>query len=138
METYFISGHLDLSKKEFDENYKNKILDEISKNSLFIIGDARGADSLAQKFLVENNVNYENVTIYHMFEKPRNNFGVYKTKGGFQSDEERDIEMTLNSDDDILWVRSAKEQQKKLGNKYDPNFINGTTKNIMRREKMKK
>ena len=100
--THFISGHLDLSKKEFDEHYKIKIQSAMSNGDSFIIGDARGADSLAQQVLTEHL--YDKVTVYHMLEKPRNNFGNFKTKGGFKCDDDRDEQMTKDSTNDIFWI----------------------------------
>jgi len=134
--TQFISGHLDLSEKEFDDHYKTKIKNAIMNNDSFIVGDAKGADSIAQQFLKSNNISQEKVTVYHMFDEPRNNFGNFKTKGGFKNDDERDSQMTVDSNNDILWVRSEEEQKKRLGKKYNKSYINGTTKNMLRRQTM--
>ncbi|QKF93667.1 hypothetical protein QKU48_gp0209 [Fadolivirus algeromassiliense] len=135
---YFISGHLDLTEDEFNVHYKYKIDAALNDNSKFVIGDARGADSLAQKYLSQKAYNYDKtiydrVTVYHMFDKPRNNYGKFKTIGGFIDDESRDAQMTNDSNKDILWIRSSEEQKKKLGSKYNPFHISGTTKNMMRR-----
>lgn len=142
MTTYFISGHQDLSKEEFDEHYKKRILDAVKSNASFVIGDARGGDSLAQKwlsYLCRSNPDlHQRVTVYHMYQRPRNNLGNFPTKGGFESDEERDDAMTKNSQEDILWVRTPAEQQKKLGPKYNPFHVSGTMKNKLRREEMNK
>ena len=116
---YFISGHLSLSKEEFEEHYLPKIDEAISKKGRFVVGDARGTDAMAQNYLVGKNVE---VTVYHMFEKPRNNAG-FPTKGGFQSDSKRDRQMTLDSDQDIAWVRPGREKS-------------GTQKNIDRRDSL--
>lgn len=137
--TCFISGHLDLSQEEFNNYYAEKIYKAIKENCNFVIGDARGADSYAQKLLSsymskEDSSLYDRVTIYHMKEKPRNNFGNFKTKGGFNDDEERDSQMTKDSTEDILWIRPPEQQKKKLGNKYNPHHISGTAKNMMRRQ----
>jgi hypothetical protein len=137
--TYFISGHLDLSQEEFDANYKDRIVNAINNNSNFVIGESRGADSLGQKLLsvyTKKDLSlYDRVTVYHMFDTPRNNFGNFITIGGFTSDEERDEAMTKASDEDILWMRDPKEQRKRLGAKYNPYHISGTTKNMLRRKK---
>ena len=58
-----------------------------------------------------------------MFESPRHNAG-FPTESGFQSDEERDIAMTYNSDRDIAWVRKGREKS-------------GTQKNLDRRSDLK-
>jgi len=43
-----------------------------------------------------------------MFASPRNNNVGFPTRGGFQSDLERDTQMTLDSDRDIAWVRAGR------------------------------
>lgn len=117
---YFISGHLDLTDQEFLDHYKVIIDKALKDNSLFVVGDARGADSLAQKYL---SVKTNNVTVYHMFDSPRNNYG-FLTRGGFNSDSSRDKQMTLDSDIDICWIREGREHS-------------GTARNKLRREKLK-
>lgn len=112
----FISGHLDLTQAEFNEYYRPQIDIALSKNQAFVIGDARGADTLAQQYLFGKT---EAVVVYHMFESPRNNAG-FPTCGGFQSDKERDEQMTQDSHQDIAWVRVGKEKS-------------GTQKNLDRR-----
>jgi hypothetical protein len=113
---YFISGHLSLTQDEFDTHYKSLIDEALSHNYSFVVGDAKGADTLAQKYLFGKT---DRVVVYHMFETPRYNAG-FPTEGGFQSDEERDIAMTNNSDSDIAWVRKGREKS-------------GTQKNLDRR-----
>lgn len=117
---YFISGHLDLTDQEFLDHYKVKIDQALDENGSFVVGDARGADSIAQKYL---SVKTNKVTVYHMFESPRNNFG-FPTRGGFNSDSLRDKQMTLDSDIDICWIRKGREHS-------------GTARNKLRREKLK-
>lgn len=130
---YFISGHLDLTIDEFTANYKPQIDDALNDDFCsFIIGDARGADLMAQKYL---NNKTKNVTIYHMHDKPRHNIFNYPTVGGFKSDEERDTAMTNNSDIDLLWVRPVELQKKLLGKKFKEGHITGTEKNRIRRNK---
>ncbi len=108
MRTAFISGHLDLTQDEFDREYIPLIEKALLQGDKFVIGDARGADTIAQKYLSQFN-GWTNVTIYHMFESPRNNVGNYKTVGGFKNDSERDCNLTYCSDYDIAWVRPGRE-----------------------------
>ena len=120
---YFISGHLSLTQDEFDTHYKPLIDEALSHNysfHSFVVGDAKGADTLAQKYLFGKT---DRVVVYHMFETPRYNAG-FPTEGGFQSDEERDVAMTNNSDSDIAWVRKGREKS-------------GTQKNLDRRSDLK-
>lgn len=112
---YFISGHLDLTQQEFDEHYAPRIR-EVIGTSLFIIGDARGADAMAQEFVLKNG---GRAIVFHMFDSPRNNAG-FPTRGGFETDKERDAAMTKSSDADLAWVRPGREKS-------------GTAKNLKRR-----
>ena len=119
--TYFISGHLSLTEEEFKTHYKPKIDIALENGGSFVVGDARGADKMAQVYLADKT---KAAIVYHMFESPRNNAG-YPTIGGFQSDEERDAQMTKDSGCDIAWVRSGRENS-------------GTQRNIDRRQKLAK
>ena len=124
MKTYFISGHLSLTPKEFEQHYKPLIFDAIRDGASFVVGDARGADHMGQQFLkriiMDNMLVDVDVTVFHMFEAPRHNAGPFPTQGGFQTDEERDAAMTAASDTDIAWVRPGRESS-------------GTAKNLARR-----
>ena len=113
---YFISGHLDLTLEEFLEHYSPKIIEAAKNGHTFVVGDARGADAMAQKLLAELDAS---AFVYHMFGASRNNCG-FKTVGGFASDNERDEALTKASDYDIAWVRPGREKS-------------GTAKNIRRR-----
>ena len=107
--TYFISGHLDLTYDEFIIHYSTHImLSMLGPNTSFVVGDAKGADAHAQDHLHREGV--KNVTVYHMFDSPRHNVHGYPTIGGFKTDEERDTQMTLDSDDDIAWVRYERQE----------------------------
>jgi hypothetical protein len=108
---------LDLTTEEFKEHYQPLIENVIAGKYSYVIGDARGTDTLAQEFLKD----YQKVTVYHMLDKPRNNVGDHKTVSGFKSDEERDAAMTLASIHDIAWIRPGREKS-------------GTAKNLKRRE----
>ena len=117
----FISGHLDLTKEEFDEHYVPQIDDLLNdKVPYFVIGDARGADTMAQKYIAEKGF-ANTVHVYHMFDSPRFCVEGAEIGGyGFISDERRDIAMTENSDYDIAWVRPGREKS-------------GTQRNLNRR-----
>ncbi len=117
--TNFISGHLDLTQAEFDEHYGYQIDNALGKKQGFVVGDARGADTLAQQYLFGKT---EAVVVYHMFENPRNNAG-FPTRGGFQSDAERDEQMTRDSHQDIAWVKPGRKKS-------------GTQKNLNRRNQI--
>jgi hypothetical protein len=123
----FISGHLDLTKEEFNKHYKPLLDAAIDRGEFFIVGDARGADFMAQEYLAEQrdkNLQPVILQVFHMFEKPRNCVPGVITFGGFISDDERDTTMTVVSNKDIAWVRPGREKS-------------GTAKNLDRRKRLK-
>jgi len=126
--TYFISGHRDITEAEFEFNYIPLINYAIEKTegARFVIGDYHGVDIMAQNYLMDILLlSPERVTVYHMFDKPRNiNEKITNTVGGFESDEERDTAMTNASFEDIALVRDNKK-------------MSGTAENILRRYMLK-
>lgn len=118
---YFISGHRNISKENFEKYYLPKIKRVINNDPdpYFIVGDYEGTDYMAQQYLVSLGMTGK-TTVYHMFEKPRNYVEGLKCIGGFKSDEERDSAMTRDSDFDIAFY------EKKRG-------WSGTFTNIARR-----
>ena len=125
--TYFISGHRNITEKEFKDNYAPAIMQAAAEDhSTFVIGDYYGVDIMAQNYLIDTlKINPDRVTVYHMFNSPRNkNPQITKTKGGFTTDSERDLQMTNDSQVDIAFVRDEKK-------------MSGTGENILRRHKLK-
>ena len=126
--TYFISGHRAITNEEFEFNYVPLLELALNNtpNARFVVGDYYGVDIMAQNYLVDVlNVDPGRITVYHMFETPRNiNPKIKNTVGGFQNDDDRDAAMTENSFEDIALVR-------------DENVLSGTAKNILRRYKLK-
>lgn len=125
--TYFISGHRNITDAEFEINYEPAINWALHENqeAKFVIGDCDGVDIMAQNYLMDTiMLDPSRVTVYHMFESPRNKHElITKTVGGFKSDEERDAAMTNASIKDIAFVR-------------DITKISGTAQNILRRKKL--
>ena len=113
----YISGHLDLTQDEFDRYYGLYIHQYIENKWEFVLGDAPGCDTMAQRRLRAWGAT---ATVYHMLSSPRYNAG-FPTRGGFQSDLDRDQQMTAASDMDLLWIRHGRESS-------------GTAQNLMRRE----
>lgn len=125
--TYFVSGHRNITQKEFDDNYIPALQKAIeSGNAYFVIGDCIGVDIMAQNYLIDVlKVDPWRITVYHMYNSPRNkNPKITNLKGGFTSDSSRDSQMTKDSDFDIAFVR-------------DPKKISGTGENILRRNILK-
>ena len=57
---------------------KNKIVDMMHRNYIFIIGDSDGVDFQMQKLLKE--CGYKNVAVYYNGDYPRFNLGEWKSK----------------------------------------------------------
>lgn len=72
----FISGSIRI--KKLPQSAIIKINNIIDKNFQIIIGDAKGVDSLVQKYLSEEN--FQNVIVYYAGNKVRNNLGNWPTK----------------------------------------------------------
>lgn len=113
----FVSGHLDLGEEEFLRHYVPQIEAARARGCRFVVGDARGADLLFQRYADAQGLE---VTVFHMFAQPRNRVGAFAVVGGFGSDDERDAAMTAASALDIAWVRPGRERS-------------GTAKNLRRR-----
>lgn len=126
-QTFFISGHRNITETEFEINYIPKINEALHlyENASFVVGDYYGVDIMAQNYLIDVvGLEPERLTVYHMFDEPRNcNPKVINKIGGFKTDDERDEAMTAASSFDIAFVR-------------DNNIITGTGKNILRRYKL--
>lgn len=125
---YFISGHRDLSYEDF-EKYYTPIIDKAIREddeAKFVIGDCCGVDKFAMDYIFNKDICH--ITIYHMFNKPRNIpeantrviLDLVDFRGGFKSDEERDSAMTRDSDFDIAFVKDCR-------------WNSGTAQNIKRR-----
>lgn len=126
--TYFISGHRNITEAEFEFNYIPLINYALEKTpgAMFVVGDYYGVDIMAQNYLMDVLLlEPDRVTVYHMFDKPRNiNEKITNTVGGFESDDERDTAMTNASFEDIALVRDNKK-------------MCGTAENILRRYLLK-
>ena len=121
--TFFISGHRDLTEEEFEQFYIPKINEVIDKyDADFVIGEYEGADIMAQNYLVDTlNYNLDKIFVYHMGDKPRcSNPKIKNFISGFSDDIDRDTCMTIDSDEDIAFVRKGR-------------YESGTSQNIIRR-----
>lgn len=129
---YFISGHRDLSYEDFVRVYIPAIEQIVDADSYpeFVLGDYEGVDKFAMDYIYNNTPC--DLTIYHMFNSPRNlpkgydkkrptimedylfeegeeiGYGL-KFEGGFKSDEEKDSAMTEASDFDIAFVKDNRQ-----------------------------
>lgn len=117
---YFVSGHLDLTKAEFEEHYEPRLQQMIDEGSAFVVGDAPGCDSMAIDLIAPRS---QKLTIFHMFEAPRHKGEMATYVGHFVSDEDRDAALTRASHADIAWVRPSKAGK-----------CGGTERNLLRRD----
>jgi hypothetical protein len=126
-QTAFVSGHRDLTPAEFYQHYQPQLDKAIAAGHQFVVGDAPGADAMAQMYLSAGSrqvlvgpVAPERVTVYHAGRKPRHRYGGFAVQGGYASQTAKDAAMTAVSDYDIAWVRPGKE-------------ASGTARNLARR-----
>ncbi|MEZ4322361.1 MAG: N-acetyltransferase [Myxococcota bacterium] len=112
-----MSGHLDLTVAELELHYVPALDRALRAGCRFVVGDARGADALAQTWLAGHGAAFE---VFHMLASPRHHSGDAPLRGGFGSDTARDAAMTAASDFDIAWVRPGRERS-------------GTARNLERR-----
>lgn len=141
--TVFVSGHLDVTEAEFAEHYAAEIDKALASGDHFVVGDARGADALAQKYigdrLKDDGERKLRVTVFSMRADPRNcAYASFNRRSGFRSDDERDAAMTASSHADIAWVRPMTDEmraelKRKLGARYRPDRKSGTQRNLERR-----
>jgi hypothetical protein len=144
-QTAFISGHVDLSSEEFKENYVKEIDIAIASGDKFVVGCAKGGDTMGLEYLLECKVDPTRITIF-LFERYSSDetckekynklYPEIALKYGYKSYSTRDAAMTNSSDYDIAWVRSEAECKKKYGDKYRPR-VSGTEQNLIRRRLVK-
>jgi hypothetical protein len=143
-ETIFVSGHLDVTPSEFAQHYATKLDGALTAGAHFVVGDSRGADTLAQRYigqrLKDDGERKRRVTVFSLRDPPRNCvYAAFNRRCGFRNDDDRDAAMTAASDTDIAWVRPVTDEvrdrlKKELGNKYRPDRKSGTQKNLERRQ----
>lgn len=109
----FISGSIKI--KEIPVCAIQKIDNIITRNLQVIIGDAKGIDSLVQKYLLMKS--YHNVMVYYAGDKLRNNFGDWPTKQMQSNNNEKgrdlftlkDIQMAEDADFGLMiWDGESK------------------------------
>lgn len=106
---YFVSAHNDLTDEEFLLYYRDRLLGAIQNGGTFLITDGKGADEKIARFLRDNK-GY--TTIYHLYNRPNHNYGNFLTKGGYNNEIERDIAMSIDSTQDILWIKSCRDKSR--------------------------
>ena len=123
---YFVSGHIDLTQEEFNKYYAPEIEKVLEKDpwAKFVVGDCKGVDTMAQELLRYLVKDPKSVTVHHIGTTPRNLASQdFNRVGGYKTDEERDAEMTGESDQDIAFIKPGRRKS-------------GTAKNIVRRREI--
>ena len=120
---YFISGHRDLTDKEFAEHYI-PMLNKIMEDDLFadfVVGDFEGCDKMALEYILSQPT-YNFVSIYYtkelktrpLGEHPENFEKVFTYE--MPSYDACDAAMTNNSDFDVTWIRPGREMSHTANN----------------------
>ncbi len=109
----FISGSIKI--KKIPKCAIEKINNIIEKNYQILIGDAKGVDSLIQKYLVKKS--FQNVVVYFAGDSIRNNLGSWSTKQVIGNNREKgrdlytlkDVEMAVDADYGLMiWDGKSK------------------------------
>ena len=102
VKTVHISGHLETTQKEFDIYYVPKINIYITQGYKFIIGGAKGTDTMAQKYL--STCNNINVTVCDIKNFDNRLDKSFKHINGFETNVKRNEYMTNNSNFDLVFL----------------------------------
>ena len=122
-DTYFISGHRNLTEVEFEFYYTPVISNIVTNNpeANFVIGDSCGCDIMAQNYLIDIlGVDPAKITIYCVGTPENFHSKITNFKNDFKNHDDKDEAMTKASIEDIAFVRDWKE-------------LSGTAQNILRR-----
>ena len=112
---YFVSGHRDLTRQEFEEHYVPLIQKVIIDDNCaqFIVGDWEGCDLLFIQYMIRHRyINYihlyyvHSVRLYEYF-SPHELYSIIDVPKNTY--DECDEAMTRDSDFDIAWIRPGKE-----------------------------
>ena len=136
----FISGPLDVEPGRFEMYYEPCIQKAIKEGHHFILGPARGTDTIAFNFLRNSGVPASRIRIYLNAKENtliRKEFKKFEEEGGkvvtVKGDHtKRDEVMTRASHYDILRYRTEEESRAFFGPRYRRR-ISGTQKNELRR-----
>ena len=109
---YFVSGHRNLTEKEFFDHYVPKIEKVMreDKSASFVVGDWEGCDSMFLNFIRHTYFIQPRIHVYYV-NTPRvdleelDNVNLYNKS----TYDECDASMTRDSDFDIAWIRPGRE-----------------------------
>lgn len=113
---YFVSGHRDLTKEEFEEHYA-PLIETVLKEDMwaeFIVGDWEGCDTMFIEYMISKR-SYPDIVVTCV-ENPRikpfgeDLFHYCRTYSKLcNTYDECDAFMTQESDFDIAWIRPGRE-----------------------------
>lgn len=129
---YFVSGHRDLTKEEFEEHYVPLIQKVIKEDSWaeFVVGDWEGCDIMFVEYMLIHSFRFTLIKVFGVKQPKMKPFGSHLLSYDKISFRNRDtydkcdISMTFLSDFDIAWIRPGREDSH-------------TAKNIKRRYGLK-
>ena len=138
----FISGHIELTTATFLQHYQAPLDFAIAAGDHFIISNAKGADTLALRYLLDNAVSPARIKIYlHASRRGTQRPNIYQYKAldvatriVWGSHTDHDSVMTKESDYDILLVRSEEGTREFYGSRFRRGRVSGTEKNRLRRQ----
>ncbi|KAF9030996.1 hypothetical protein BDZ89DRAFT_1064317 [Hymenopellis radicata] len=137
----FISGPLEPDQAYFATHYIPLLQTALAQNHHFVLGAARGIDSLARRYLLhEARIPASHITVFlssHEAARLRPKLASFETAGGLlaiagKNHTARDAEMTKASHYDILRYRTDAECRALYGSAYRKR-ISGTERNELRR-----
>lgn len=104
---YYITGHRDLSKEEFNRIYLPKINDIIREdsNALFLVGTCEGVDLYTRQYLTKYNIRFQIYGPHHGMDLSNTFTQVYF----FPSYEDATKEMIKKSDITIGFIKPGRE-----------------------------
>ena len=109
---YFISGHRNLTEKEFIDNYALKIENIMREDNSasFVVGDWEGCDTMFLNFIKHTYYFQPRICIYYV-NKPRVDLEGLQNVDLFNKKtyDECDASMTQDSDFDVAWIRPGRE-----------------------------
>ena len=108
---YFVSGHRNLTEKEFIDNYALKIENIMREDSSasFVVGDWEGCDTMFLNFIKHTYYFQPRICIYYV-DKPRIDLEGLQDINllNKRTYDECDASMTRDSDFDIAWIRPGR------------------------------
>ena len=101
-DTYYVVGHDDLTKEEFETHYVSQLNVALDLDGNFVVNDSNECDRMTQDFLKGKT---NKVTVYFAGPRPSYNSADFQTDMGYEDVEEARRSMSYASSKDIVWER---------------------------------